>query len=109
MFAANVAVLLSGLRGRHAARIGPTPLPHLLATGFAQQKIFQHEFAVASSKGSTADPAGYFTVFGGLWSGLASDNLIQPVAAWAPEKLNRHGSGYDTPPNSLSILSDISE
>ena len=84
-------------------------MPHLLPAGFAQQKIFQDEFSIAGSKRSIANPARYFTVIGGLWSGFASDNLIQPVAVWASEKLNRHGSSHDTPPNSLSILSDLSE
>ena len=48
--------------GRLAARIGPPFLPNLLAARFAQQKIFQDEFAVAGSKRRTANPARYFAV-----------------------------------------------
>jgi hypothetical protein len=79
-----------------------------LPAGFAQQKIFQDEFSIAGSKRSTANPARYFTVIS-FRSGFGSDNLTQPVAAWAPEKLNRHGSSHDASPNSLSILSNLSE
>ena len=51
-----------GSAGRLAARIGRPFLPNLLAARFAQQKIFQDEFAVAGSKRRTANPARYFAV-----------------------------------------------
>ena len=67
-------------RGLRAASNGTTTLlPHLLATRFSQQKIFQDEFSIAGSKRRTANPARYFAV-AGLRSGFGSDDLIQPRA-----------------------------
>jgi len=51
-----------------------------------------------------ANPARYFAV-DGLRSGFDFDDLIQSVAAWALEELNRRGFGHDAFPNSNSMLS----
>ncbi len=74
----------ASLRGSRASRTtGPTPLPNLLAASLTQQKIFQDKFAVTSSKRRTANPARYFAVTGGLWSGFGFDDLIKGVAVRA--------------------------
>jgi hypothetical protein len=53
----------SGAQRTRAPSNGTTTLlPHLLATRFSQQKIFQDEFSIAGSKRRTANPARYFAV-----------------------------------------------
>ena len=66
-------------------------MPNLFTAGLAQQKIFQDKFAVASSKGGTANPARYFAVTGGLRSGFGSNDLIKGVAVRALKKLYPRG------------------
>ncbi len=86
-------------RGSGASRTtGPTPLPNLLTASLAQQKIFQDKFAVTSSKRRTANPACYFPVTGGLWSGFGFDDLIKGIAVRALEKSDRLRSSHDQSP-----------
>jgi len=84
-------------------------LPNLLAAGLAQQKIFQDEFAVASSKGRTANPARYYAVTGGLRSGFGSNDLIKGVAVRALKNSTLVGLAMTRAPKLASMLSVLSE